>query len=293
MITATVQSNDILNLDYLSARKLILPAGDSLSIVLAGCGGTGSWLAPAVVRIARLLVEKLNKDVQVSFVDPDVVEARNVYRQNFCAAEIGRSKADSLAFRYGLAWGVHVSAFAKTLHNVNDSDLYSGPNNLCIVIGCVDRLSARKEILHFVRYRSQAWWLDCGNFQSAGQVLLGFNQRRPKDPFQLPGFCSWLPLPSAQHLELVSDEPSPGHAGAFYASEFVDSENSHLSCADLAMFDSQGMSINQAVAAIAADYLVRLLVTKDLNRFATYIDLASGSARSRYITPDNLEAYHE
>jgi tRNA A37 threonylcarbamoyladenosine dehydratase len=46
-----------LNRDSLYARKLLLPLSDSTHLVLIGCGGTGSWLAPHLVRIAKLLVE--------------------------------------------------------------------------------------------------------------------------------------------------------------------------------------------------------------------------------------------
>jgi len=42
-----------------------------------------------VARVARLLTEKFAKDVQVGFVDPDTVEVKNIYRQNFCLAEVG------------------------------------------------------------------------------------------------------------------------------------------------------------------------------------------------------------
>jgi hypothetical protein len=49
------------------------------------------------------------------------------------------------------------------------------------------------------------------------------------------------------------------------------------------MRDSQGMAINQRMAAEMADYLVRLLITRDLQKMATYIDLASGVSRSIYI----------
>lgn len=37
-----------------------------------------------------------------------------------------------------------------------------------------------------------------------------------------------------------------------------------------------------------ADYLVRLLLTKDLSRWATYIDMDSGAARSLYATPEQV-----
>ena len=88
----------------------------------------------------------------------------------------------------------------------------------------------------------------------------------------MPGLCSWLPLPSVQHPELLEDEKVEDGPG-------VDG----LSCAEMALQDSQGLAINQAVAALAVDYLVRMLLTNDLRRYATYLDLASGSARSRYI----------
>jgi hypothetical protein len=57
----------------------------------------------------------------------------------------------------------------------------------------------------------------------------------------------------------------------------------------MAMADSQGLSINQRVAAEAADYLVRMLITKDLKKYATYMDLESGTARSKYISRGDLE----
>jgi hypothetical protein len=56
----------------------------------------------------------------------------------------------------------------------------------------------------------------------------------------------------------------------------------------MAMRDSQGMAINQRIAAEASDYLVRLLLTKDLCKYATYIDLASGSTKSKYILPEEV-----
>ena len=46
-----------LNKDSLYARSLLLPVTKGTRLVLIGCGGTGSWLAPHVVRIARLLRE--------------------------------------------------------------------------------------------------------------------------------------------------------------------------------------------------------------------------------------------
>ena len=259
-----------LNMDYVNARRLLVSNSELMSLVLVGCGGTGSWLAPSVVRVARILKEKFGKNVEVFFVDPDRVEAKNCYRQNFCEAEIGRNKADALAWRYGLAWGIEVKALAaKLIHELaNYLD-----SRMTLFIGCVDNGAARRSIKNAVE-SGLAWWLDCGNHQASGQVLLGCGKESPKNPFELPGFCTWLPLPSVQHPELLEDMLEDQKA------------QENLSCAEMAMQDSQGLAINQRIAAEATDYLVRMLLTRDLVKFATYIDLASGTTRSKYINPD-------
>jgi PRTRC genetic system ThiF family protein len=257
-----------LNWDYLRASKVMLKDSDTVNLVLVGCGGTGSWLAPAVARVGRLLRDSRGLDVRINFVDPDLVEEKNVYRQNFSNAEIGESKAFALAFRYGLSWGMPIVANPRRLAE-GKRWLPGGYEQTTVFLGCVDRASARQEIRDSMV--GGDWWIDCGNEADNGQVLIGCKGEMPKEPFKLPGYCSWLPLPSLQHPELLQG-----------------SEQSHsdlgLSCAELALRDSQGMAINQRMAAEAADYLVRLLITRDLQKMATYIDLASGVSRSTYIT---------
>jgi PRTRC genetic system ThiF family protein len=264
-----------LNLEYANGCKLLLPTADTVILALIGCGGTGSWLAPSVVRVARMLIEKFQKRTDVYFIDPDRVEEKNCFRQNFCQAEIGRNKADTLAYRYGLAWGVPVIAVPKAFNPTLIKPATG--SQLILLIGCVDNAEARKMIQADagISYRNDArvWWLDCGNAKSSGQILLGSGSKQPENAFEIPGFCSWLPLPTVAHPELLETQP-----------ESVElTEN--LSCADMALSDSQGMAINQRIAAEASDYLVRMLLTKDLRKYATYIDLESGTTRSKYIHP--------
>ncbi|MBA4399852.1 MAG: thiamine biosynthesis protein ThiF [Anaerolinea sp.] len=271
-----------INLDYVQAARLKLPTYEKALLVLVGCGGTGSWLAPAVARVARLLQERFDKETMVVFADPDLVEEKNVYRQNFCAAEIGRNKAVTLAERYGLSWGIEIVSVARALELA--SEWWNGLSRnmidhrtLAVMIGCVDGHTGRKAIDSCVQaeYRP-VWWLDCGNEKNSGQVLLGRSKNEEK-PFSLPGFCSWLPLPSAQAPDLVV-----GGEMTINASQVG------ISCAEMALQDSQGLAINQRMASEAADFLVRMLITQDLRKMATYIDLESGVSRSRYITPGNV-----
>lgn len=270
-----------LNHDYLNASRLLLPQADRVALFLVGCGGTGSWLAPTVTRVARLLVEKHTLEVKIFFVDPDDVAHKNVYRQNFCDAEVGLPKAESLAFRYGLAWGVPITAICQLFDKKFVTQLPR--HTFSLLIGCVDNPAARCTLAtatqnaHRNYERSQTWWLDCGNEQSNGQVLLGCAEAVTPEAFALPRFCTELPLPSLQHPELLETEMGGGH-------EKVEA----ISCADMALHDSQGLAINQRIAAEAGDVLVRMLLTHNLTRFASYLDLESGVTRSRYITPENV-----
>ena len=56
-----------------------------------------------------------------------------------------------------------------------------------------------------------------------------------------------------------------------------------LSCEELALRNAQSLMVNQQRAAIAGQ-MGLLLLTGELRRFATSIDLESGAMRSRSIT---------
>ena len=100
----------VLNEDALYACSILLPVAKAVTIHLIGCGGTGSWLAPHLARITKLLQEVHQINVRLAFWDYDAVEEKNIFRQNFCAAEIGTNKAETLARRYGTAWGLEIIA---------------------------------------------------------------------------------------------------------------------------------------------------------------------------------------
>ena len=84
------------------------------------------------------------------------------------------------------------------------------------------------------------------------------------------------PRPAVLHPELLKSLPD-------------EQPKKRQSCADLAIRDPQSLTINTVIAAHMADYLLRLVVTKDLRRFATYIDMDSGSVRSLAITPTQVQ----
>ncbi len=269
---------------YLDSLKFFLPPSQRTTIVLAGCGGTGSWLAPALARLARM-GQETGKNISLVFVDPDQVEEKNIYRQNFCRAEIGANKAEALAARFAMAWGVEIGSAAARFGKMKDSLRRSMHEGATVICGCVDGAGGRKEMAEFAgSHGNLKVWVDSGNEQTSGQVLAGCSDGAKKEALGLPGMCAWLPLPSEQAPELLSSPtplpnplPLPSREGE--------------SCAEMAMRGAQGLTINQAMAAIMADYIFRIVLTQDLRRYATFVDLASGVMTSKYITRKEVEGW--
>jgi PRTRC genetic system ThiF family protein len=243
----------------------------SVHLALAGCGGTGSFLALHLARLAWHLRETRRVEFYLTFVDPDVVESKNIGRQNFVPAEIGRPKAEALATRYARAFGLPILFYNQEFSrdSVQTPGFGRRDGSLYLVCGCVDNTAARASIAGLAKLWPGLWWLDAGNHDDSGQVLIG-NRHDLKEPEISPlGFCTGLPLPSVLHPELVArPKKKRGRRAA--------------SCADDALAGAQSLMINQMVAAWAASYVHRL-VMGNLDTFATYFDLHSGSARSEYI----------
>lgn len=273
-----------LDLSYLQAQPIFTVQHRRILLILAGTGGTGSFLARHVVRIAWHLKTLYEKDVEVVFIDPDVVERKNVLRQDFCEAEIGLAKAQTLALRYTAAFGIEILPLVERFQAERIDTLRSPWNTLTVIVGAVDNAQARKDIAaslsHDERETPPTWWIDCGNSgngRDAGQVLIGNCTTREAlaDAFKLPGYCRKLPTPGLQHPELFVPLPE----------ELADHT---LSCAEMLAANAQSMMINQMIASHAAEMLYELVIQQKLRRYATYVDLPSGTTTSRYITQANI-----
>ena len=261
-----------LNEDALYARSILLPVAKSITIHLIGCGGIGSWLAPHLARITKLLQEFRHINVRLAFWDYDAVEEKNIFRQNFCEAEIGMNKAETLARRYGTAWGLEIVALpvsfsTDAMYRNNLGDRY-GDSGLPVFITCVDNNKPRLDVAK-VCSQYLGWWLDCGNLTTAGQVSVGRGlPPRELSPLRFPSMTTWTPLPTVQFPGILQKEVETHKEAIDY---------SGMSCVDIALVDEQGLSINHVIASTASAMLMKLLVTKDLRHHCSYVSIDSGT----------------
>jgi PRTRC genetic system ThiF family protein len=264
-----------------SQAAVVMPVEyNTLRFIVVGAGGTGSFVVPSLARLIYELRQQQNKPVEMLIVDPDVVETGNIPRSNFCFAEVGRFKAQTLAERIATAWGIETSfsceKFDTEKHLKSSNSDY---RSLTIIVGCVDNHMARREMHRALgEFRgygdaSRLWWIDGGNGKSSGQVLLGSTTKRlkPEQYFTGTSICRALPAPTLHHPDLLEPEKTP-----------VSSEES---CPERVRLGEQGLNVNQRVAIEMAEMLSSMLLTRSLKRFAVYFDLESGTTKSAYCTP--------
>ncbi len=245
-------------------------------IVIVGAGGTGSFVLQTV---ARLMVHCQHSSINIltSIVDGDVIEPKNIGRQLFAPAEIGRNKALALATRFNQSFGLKIHAVPAMLNRSMGNHLHRGTwrdqRPYTIVIGAVDNALARQAIHESLEAKFDLW-IDGGNHEHGGQVLIGSKQsiRSVEGCCSLGSLCDVLPSPALVAPELIK----------------VPAEPQQTDCADAMANNRQSLLINQQMATIIGQYLNQLIFTGRITTYETIVDLTSLTMRSTSITPSNL-----
>jgi hypothetical protein len=232
------------------------------------------------------------------------VETGNIPRSNFCFAEVGLNKAETLAGRVSRAWGIESRfrqrrlpscAFASTRDDWTIQNS-SSSQKLIFLVGCVDNHLARLQIHEAMKFHNEQkynsasprlWWIDGGNGRDTGQVLIGnrLNEKAICEAAQNAPILSLLPAPSLQHPELLKAESAKQAKR-----QNQTTGEQRVTCAERIRLGEQSLNVNQRVAVEMSEILSELLLTQKLKRFATYFDLESGASRSAYSTPEVISA---
>ncbi len=226
----------------------------SIKIVVIGAGGTGGYVIPHLYRIGYAT----KRNIRIIICDGDVVEEKNLIRQNFVQQDIGRNKAQVQAERYAAAFGIqceYIPRFIETeddLHNLIKPDYYnvysSDPTSRqrVILLGCVDNNRSRQLCHHLFYKMANLVYIDAGNGEHTGQVVCGVRQNNR---------TTYKPI-CALHPEMLQDE---------------DKFPSELSCAERSVSAPQTVTANLTAATAMVSFLYDLLVGGELNtRYVTF-----------------------
>lgn len=157
-----------------------------VKIVMIGAGGTGGHIAPHLYR----LLYALERPVRFIVCDGDIVEEKNLVRQNFTEADLGLNKARVVAERYSSVFGLETSYVPDFIERtekleelikpeVRRVSEYSGKTvpELVILIGAVDNNRSR-QLCHEVFLKAENLvYIDSGNGEYTGQIVCGIRCR--------------------------------------------------------------------------------------------------------------------
>lgn len=231
----------------------------SFTVTVVGCGGTGGFTAE---ELCRLLPER----AQLVLVDHDRVEENNLTRQNFSYEDLGKFKSEVLAQRLSRRYRRSVAYTTLPIAALKEVEIPG------LVIGCVDNGLARRDIAEKVKgqlfqpYRCVSWWVDAGNGDNYGQILIGNTLKG--GGFDKEGTCFALPLPTLQRPELLAQAPPV-----------------ELDCAQIA---EQGPTINRAMASVVVE-VVRRLIEGTCPWMQFYLDLEAGTMHPVFATPEAVK----
>lgn len=141
------------------------------SIVVVGCGGTGSHY---IKELGRLLYGMGAKEkVKLILVDGDYVEEKNLVRQAFLPQDIGYNKAQVMAEILSQAYGITAEYYDRYIDTPADLEQLVDKDEVVLLIGCVDNHQCRQSMHRFYQSRQHCIYMDSANEYSVGEVVIG------------------------------------------------------------------------------------------------------------------------
>ena len=240
----------------------------AVKVVLVGAGGTGSHVLRRLANMHLAMVELGHPaGLDVIVIDPDTVSKTNVGRQNFWPSDVGQSKAEILVNRCNLL--MQTGWVAETL-KVTDDTQFSNPD---IVIGCVDNRKGRAAILTALKRSvySSAYYLDIGNREHDGQVVLGevFGASCKREN-RLPHVADLYPDIIDGSLDDTDDTPS---------------------CSLAEALEKQSLFINDTMANAACNLLWELFRYGQLTHHGQFVNIRSGRVTPLAIDPETWKRF--
>ena len=235
---------------HFTDNTLINPT-NPVTVNLIGAGGTGSQVLTALARMNHALTKLNHAGLSVRLWDDDVITEANLGRQLFAECELGLSKSVALINRanrfFGTNWKAETQRFEKY-------DLVQLQSNMKseIYISCVDSVKSRFDIAEILNelkidksyYRNQCkYWMDFGNSQFTGQVLLST--------------IGDIRQPNSEKYEMVENLP-------FITEEFgellkiSEEEDNTPSCSLAEALEKQDLFINSTLAQMGSSLLWNL-----------------------------------
>lgn len=220
-----------------------------IEVVLIGAGGTGSQLLTCLSRMNQALNELGHPGFSLTLWDDDRVTEANMGRQLFADCEVGMYKSVSLINRvnrfFGTTWKANTIRF--------DTGIDTRKNCGNVFFSCVDNAASRFQIAKTITaiysrnsysYTRPRYWLDFGNSQYTGQVILS-----TIDKIKQPNSSKFRTVDS---LPLITDEFAD-------LLKTADETDDTPSCSLAEALEKQDLFINSTLAQMGSSLFWNML----------------------------------
>jgi PRTRC genetic system ThiF family protein len=235
-------------------EKYLLNPAHKVTVNLVGLGGTGSQMLTSLARLSETLKALGHPGLHVRAWDPDEVTAANLGRQLFSPADVGQKKVISLISRinryFGLDWEARPTLF-KNQQRAN------------ILVTCIDTAAGRIAIAEGLDPKKTGdvtgfpyYWLDLGNLQKTGQVILGTvgSIGQPK-------------------TELTTQASLPNVVKKFPQLKKIKEKDQGPSCSLLEAIGKQDLFINSTLAQFGAGLIWKLFREGMIRHHGCFVNL--------------------
>lgn len=213
-----------------------------VTIVIIGAGGTGGYVIPHLYRIAFTS----EHPCRIIIADGDIVERKNLIRQNFAECDIGENKAEVMAERYSEVFGIETEYIPDFIESeeqlcelLDVKGRWNEPKPIGILIGAVDNNRSRVMCHNVFQTLDDMIYIDAGNGEYTGQVVCGVKQSG-----------TVMSKPAARvYPEILTD---------------VEKFPSELSCAERSVSAPQSIAANLFASTAIASMLYYLLIEGEL-----------------------------
>ncbi len=241
---------------------IILATHQPTIYLVIGCGGTGSYLIRDLARMISIGNEKYSRKDSILLCDADKVEPKNLARQNFIKSDIDQNKAKVLSERYSTAYNVEIGYIDSYVNKEDILQIINTFQNNFVILGCVDNNETRHMIhdaieSHDDSHNGGIIYIDAGNEQYAGQVVLSFSNF-----FTTNGCLNYMtfnpdrPKDVVKYFMLENDKRHP----------------SNLSCGELAVSAPQNIATNILSANCIFNFCNIIINSSGIMYFGHYSD---------------------
>lgn len=261
--------------------------------IIVGAGGTGGYLIPNLARMVSLTNEQNEENRighRITIIDADQVEPKNLTRQQFVQPDVGKNKAEVMARRYGMSFGLTIGYVKKYIESTEDLiQLMASSNHTPVLIDAVDNNKTRlimKEAMDEYGQSGEVIMISSGNEEYAGQVIFSYKGRTRAG--------------SVEGSDGFRNRQTPSLFEVFPHAE-IGLLPTELSCAEQAISAPQNIHVNMTAANIMFGFVNKLLNYRPINELAIFFDTntqqtsvyratKSGLKDLMSLTPNNGEA---